>query len=164
MPSATWPPEFTTSRSSYLTYPVRYAVSSALRRFSADPPTTSNPSPHHFFEKFSTDGASYTPPRRNTPPFQPPPLSPLRLQGYKSSTPSTAQLLSRQLAEEIRLLIPPRLQVVDDWSLVYSLEQHGASLSTLYRRASNYWGTRGGFVLVVRDGTGSVRKTSIPQV
>lgn len=162
MPSATWPHEFTTSHS-YLTYPVRYAVSSALRRLSADPSHTSNPSAQYPFENFSTDTASYIPPGRNTPPFQPPPLTPLTLKGYKPSTPTAAQLLSRLLAEEIRLLVPPRLQVVDDWTLVFSLAQHGASLSTLYKRADNYWGTRGGFVLVVRDGTGSVRTSPIPQ-
>ncbi|KAI9787693.1 MAG: oxidation resistance protein 1 [Geoglossum umbratile] len=104
------------------------------------------------------DGVSgvFTPPRRYVSPFQPPPLSPLVLKGYKSDTPASAQLLSRALAEEIRLLIPPILQLVEDWSLVYSLEQDGVSLATLYNKCENLQGGKGGFVLVVRDESGGV--------
>jgi hypothetical protein len=104
------------------------------------------------------DGVSgvFTPPRRYASPFQPPPLSPLVLKGYKSDTPPSAQLLSRALAEEIRLLIPPILQLVEDWSLIYSLEQDGVSLATLYKKCENLRGGKGGFVLVVRDGSGGV--------
>jgi len=66
------------------------------------------------------------------------------------------KLLSKALAEEIRLLLPPRLQLVDEWSLAYSLEQNGVSLGTLYKQSEDYRGKRGGFVLVVKDGGGSV--------
>lgn len=66
------------------------------------------------------------------------------------------KLLSNALAEEIRLLVPPRLQLVDEWSLAYSLEQNGVSLATLYKQSDDYRGKRGGFVLVVRDGSGGV--------
>lgn len=96
----------------------------------------------------------YTPPRRNASPFQPPPLTPLTLQGYNSSTSLSGRLLTRALAEEIRLLMPPRLQLVDEWNLAYSLEQNGVSLSTLYEKCDGYRGKRGGFVLVIRDGSG----------
>ncbi|KAF2835880.1 TLD-domain-containing protein [Patellaria atrata CBS 101060] len=95
----------------------------------------------------------YTPPHRRASPFQPPPLTPLTLKGYKFNTSDSAKLLSRSLAEEIRLLIPPRLQLVEDWHLAYSLEQNGVSLSTLYKMVEDYRGKRGGFVLVVRDGS-----------
>lgn len=66
------------------------------------------------------------------------------------------KLLSTALAEEIRLLLPPRLQLVDEWSLAYSLEQNGVSLGTLYKQSEEYLGKRGGFVLVVKDGSGGV--------
>jgi hypothetical protein len=66
------------------------------------------------------------------------------------------KLLSKALAEEIRLLLPPRLQLVDEWKLAYSLEQNGVSLGTLYKQSEDYLGRRGGFVLVVKDGSGSV--------
>jgi hypothetical protein len=45
---------------------------------------------------------------------------------------------------------------VDEWNLAYSLEQDGVSLATLYKRSEEYRGKRGGFVLVVRDGSGGV--------
>jgi len=78
------------------------------------------------------------------------------LKGYKDSTPETARLLSRALAEEIRLLVPPRLQLCEEWRLVYSLEEHGVSLGTLYKKCEDLRGLRNGFVLVVRDGEGGV--------
>ena len=46
---------------------------------------------------------------------------------------------------------------MDDWSLVYSVEQDGVSLGTLYAKCDEYRGRRSGFVLVVRDGAGGVR-------
>lgn len=64
--------------------------------------------------------------------------------------------MSRVLAEEIRLLFPARLQLVDNWQLAYSLEEHGVSLATLYSRCDDYRGKRGGYVLAVQDGEGSV--------
>ena len=64
--------------------------------------------------------------------------------------------MSKALDEEIRLLLPPRLQLVDHWQLTYSLEQNGATLSTLYRLCDAHKGKRGGFVLVVRDSGGGI--------
>ena len=81
----------------------------------------------------------------------PQPLPQLHLTGYASGT--DARLLSRTLAEEIRLLLPPRLQLHDTWTLAYSLEQHGVSLATLYARALAH---KGAFVLVVKDCLGGV--------
>jgi hypothetical protein len=99
-----------------------------------------------------TSDSVYHPPRRRLSPFQPPPLTPLTLTGYRESTTSRARLLARAVAEEIRLLTPPRLQLADSWTLIYSLEQHGSTLSTLYSLCDAHRGKRGGFVLVVRDG------------
>ena len=152
------PTSKSSSSSSYFVYPVAYAVSGLLRRLSADP----EPSKGSSFDSQSLsqsidsmDGV-YTPPHRHVSPFQPPPLTPLTLNGYKSSTPQSAKLLTRALAEEIRLLVPPRLQLVDEWNLTYSLEQNGVSLATLYEKCDDYRGKRGGFVLVIRDGNGGV--------
>lgn len=98
----------------------------------------------------------YTPPRRTASPFQPPPLYPVNLRGWRENTDTSAQLLSRALAEEIRLLVPPRLQLCEEWNLVYSLEQDGVSLGTLYKKCDELRGLRNGFVLVVKDGEGGV--------
>lgn len=105
------------------------------------------------------NGALYSPPQRTASPFQPPPLTALSLQGYKYNTTESAKLLTKALAEEIRLLFPPRNQLVDSWRLVYSLDQDGSSLATLYKRADEYRGSRGGYVLVVRDGSGNVSQS-----
>ncbi|KAF2263543.1 TLD-domain-containing protein [Lojkania enalia] len=147
--------------SSYFTYPVTYAVNGLLRRLSTDPvpPRSTNSGTTSLSQSVqSVDSMNgvYTPPRRTASPFQPPPLTPLTLSGYKSSTTQSAKLLTKALAEEIRLLMPPRLQLVDEWNLAYSLEQNGVSLATLYQKSDAYRGKRGGFVLVVQDSSGGV--------
>lgn len=107
-------------------------------------------------------GVSYSPsPRPTPPPFQPPPLTPLSLDGLQGDS-GAAQILSRLIAEEIRLLLPPRLQLVDAWRLLFNLEHDGSSLATLYDRCDDYKGRRGGFVLVVRDASGSVSPPLLP--
>jgi hypothetical protein len=90
-------------------------------------------------------------PIRTASPFQPPPLTPLTLTPGPGSLQQ--QLLTRALAEEIRLLVPPRLQLVDTWRLAYSLDRDGASLSTLYEhcREFSHRSPRAGYVLIVRD-------------
>lgn len=146
---------------SYFTYPVSYAVSGLLRRLNSEPAKTPADShrartvvPPH--DATADMDSVFQPPRRIASPFQPPPLTPLTLHGYKPSTREAGRLLSAGLAEEIRLLVPPRLQLVDTWDMVYSLEQNGVSLATLYAQADEYRGRRGGFVLVVRDASGGV--------
>ena len=53
--------------------------------------------------------------------------------------------------------MPPRLQLAEQWSLAYSLEQDGVSLATLYNKcASPSIARDASFVLVVQDGTGGV--------
>ncbi|KAF1808921.1 TLD-domain-containing protein, partial [Eremomyces bilateralis CBS 781.70] len=144
---------------SYFTYPVTYAVSGLLRRLSEGPRASSSTPPrtgHAATHEKATMDRVYTPPRRNASPFQPPPLTPLSLEGYKESTTGSGRLLSRALAEEIRLLLPPRLQLVEDWKLAFSLAQDGVSLATLYKKLEPLRGKRGGFVLVVKDGGDNV--------
>lgn len=156
----------TPSSSTYFSYPVAATVSGILRRLASEP--GSNQSGSHSPSRSSKlsattnnvaaamNGSFYTPPQRSASPFQPPPLTALTLQGWKQSTRNDARLLSKALAEEIRLLLPPRNQLVDSWKLMYSLDQDGSSLATLYKKADDYRGKRGGFVLVVRDGSGNV--------
>jgi hypothetical protein len=100
--------------------------------------------------------AVFTPPHRAASPFQPPPLYPLILTGYHENTAPSARLLSKGIAEEIRLLVPPRLQLCEEWGLVYSLEQDGVSLGTMYKKCEELRGRRNGYVLVVKDGDGGV--------
>jgi hypothetical protein len=95
----------------------------------------------------------YTPVHRTASPFRPPPLEPLVLQGLREGT---SRLLTPAVAEEIRTMVPERLKIVEDWKLVYSLEQDGASLSTLYHKCSQFERRRVGFVLVVKDQEGGV--------
>lgn len=146
----------------YFTHPVTYTFSGLARRLSEDEaPTPLARALSANFNGIMTDpttGVYHPPtrPERRPSPFQPPPLTPLSLQGYKESTTGRARLLSRSLAEEIRLLMPARLQLMDHWQLTYSLEQNGSTLSTLYGLCEQHRGKRGGFVLVVKDSGGGI--------
>jgi len=126
-----------------------------LRRLSADV-NPAKQSPQGSTPNDSDMDEVYTPPIRRITPFQPPPLTPLTLSGWRNSTKENARLLTRALAEEIRLLVPARLELVEEWSLLFSLEQDGVSLTTLYEKCEDFRGKRGGFVLVVRDGLGGI--------
>jgi hypothetical protein len=175
-----------TRSASYFTYPISYAVSGVLRRLNTEAGDNPNASgnmgradtransiqaqlqstasslSHSFASLVSSNTSTpdmhnvFQPPGRYASPFQPPPLTPLTLHGYTPGTREKGKLLSKALAEEIRLLVPPRLQLVDEWKLAFSLEQNGVSLATLYQKSDDYRGLRGGYVLVVRDGSGSV--------
>lgn len=81
--------------------------------------------------------------------FEIPPLEPIILDGYLSTTRS--RLLKPEVAEQLRNFLPSRLQLRSQWQLVYSLEQHGASLTTLYDRNRPPPGQRPGYILVVKD-------------
>ena len=160
--TSTPPPESQTSNTSYLSYPVSHVVSSLYRRLTDNAPRNlshtarsnqPNPQPP---PPLNMSGV-YTPPHRTASPFQPPPLTPLTLAGIHPNTSSSAIILSRTLAEEIRLLVPPRLQLQDTWSLAYSVEQDGTSLGTLYNKCSSPdLPKTSSFVLVVRDAAGGV--------
>lgn len=142
---------------SYLSYPVSHVVSGLYRRLTEPSPNRSaipRLQTHTSDQDLAKDmpNGVYTPPHRTASPFQPPPLTPLTLCGSTSST-----ILSRAVAEEIRLLIPPRLQLAEQWSLAYSLEEDGVSLGTLYNRCAAPNVPRdASFVLVVQDGAGGV--------
>lgn len=153
------PSASTSSFFTHFAYPISYTTSAILRRLSED----SAPTPLARALSANFNGlmrentpAVFNPPSRTHSPFQPPPLTPLTLEGYKESTGHRGRLLSKALAEEIRLLVPPRLQLVDTWRLAYSLEQDGTSLKSLFGRMEGLRGKRGGCVLVVKDGHGGV--------
>ncbi|KAK3113104.1 oxidation resistance protein 1 [Teratosphaeriaceae sp. CCFEE 6253] len=147
---------------SYFTEPVAYTLSGIARRLSEDEAPTAVAralSANYNGSMQDPTNGVYHPPQyqmRRPSPFQPPPLTPLSLRGYKDTTRGKARLLSKAVAEEIRLLVPARLQLMDHWTLTYSMEQNGSTLSTLYSLASAYRGKRAGFVLVIRDTGGSV--------
>ncbi|KAI9820878.1 MAG: oxidation resistance protein 1 [Thelocarpon impressellum] len=153
------PPRSSSPAPSYFPSSLTGSVTSLLRRIS----TPTQPGHHSFVSEpppptppaASSDASSlfYNPPQRKASPFQPPPLTPLSLRDVK---PGTTQILTRALAEEIRLLIPPRLQLEETWRLAYSVEQDGVSLGTLYQKCEALKGVRRGYVLVVRDGGGGV--------
>ena len=146
----------------YFTEPFSYTARSVARRLSEDEPETplgmALSANYNGSMNDPTTGVYHPspPPKRRPSPFQPPPLTPLSLKGYKLGTKGEAKLLSKALAEEIRLLVPPRLQLCDRWELAYSLDQNGSTLSTLYSLCDNYRGKRGGFVVVIRDAGGGI--------
>lgn len=150
-PNASLPSQ---SAASYFSYPVSHVVSGLYRRLTDQ--NSSNPHNAHDNNVSTTPGV-FTP-RRTASPFQPPPLTPLTLtisdlNHESESTSLQQQHLTRALAEEIRLLVPARLQLVDTWRLAYSLDRDGASLSTLFANCRDFAqrSPRAGFVLVVRD-------------
>lgn len=132
-----------------------------IRRFSSEDTQFGGhmePTPQQRQHMLGKDGVNdvFNPVKRTASPFRPPPLDPIVLRGYKESTSLTARLLSHSVAEEVRAMIPERLRIIEDWRLVYSLEQDGASLATLYQKCRQFEGRRVGFVLVVRDQEGAV--------
>lgn len=128
-----------------------------IRRFSTE--DTQVGSEHDHDDHQDEDGVNgvFTPVGRRTAtasPFRPPPLEPLLLHGYRENTSGSSRILTAVVAEEIRAMIPERLRIAEDWRLIYSLEQDGASLATLYQKCRSFEGRRVGFVLVVKDQEG----------
>ncbi|ODV91159.1 hypothetical protein CANCADRAFT_117708 [Tortispora caseinolytica NRRL Y-17796] len=86
-----------------------------------------------------------------------PTLPPLTLHGITDETP---KVLTSELAEEIRQLVPSRLQMHSSWSLLYSLSRDGVSLSTLYAKSAptskmRAQNVRSGYILAVKDTSGN---------
>ncbi len=177
-PGAVTPPGGAPSPSSstFLSSSVSSLWGGLKRRFSSEPsPATATPPPPAGLphaRTFQPDGLKgsglldgggvCTPPHllhphRTMSPMRPPPLEPLQLEGFAAETSPEARLLTAPVAEEIRIMVPARLGIVDEWRLVYSLEQDGASLATLYEKCAAFQGRRVGFVLVVKDCEGGVR-------
>lgn len=150
------------SSAAYLAFPVKHVVSSLYRRMT-EPPEHPVGKLLEARTSSSTSSGLYIPPRRTPSPFQPPPLTPLELRHSLSPKAAESLLLTRSLAEEIRLLLPPRLQLLEHWKLAYSLEAHGSSLATLYEHCAKVstYTQRSGYVLVVRDGSAASANGSV---
>jgi len=164
--------------SAFLSSSVSNLWGGLVRRFSSEmtgpssgstSPTPASSSFHHSqtypMSANGVDGV-YTPPHthRTASPMRPPPLEPLALHGFRDDTNPNARLLTTAIAEEIRIMVPARLSLADDWNLVYSLDQDGASLSTLYEKCKRYEGKRAAFVLVVKDCEGGVSESLLSTV
>ena len=83
---------------------------------------------------------------------------PIKLSGYNSTT--NHQLLQEDMVPELRTLMPERIKLHTTWTLLYSLEQNGASLNTLYRcckeeydnfRLRSNTFSRKGYLLMIQD-------------
>lgn len=73
--------------------------------------------------------------------------------------PGLRSILTSDTAESLRPSLPSRLRIASQWSLLYSLDAHGVSLSTLYSRVEQGMNGRGpaaGLLLVVKDHEGYV--------
>ncbi|KAK0713834.1 hypothetical protein B0T26DRAFT_678117 [Lasiosphaeria miniovina] len=170
-PGVVTPTGASASSSAFLPSSVSSLWGGLVRRFSSDtasPSTSPNfNSSFHNSQTYPTGGGNlhsngldgiYTPPHtyRTASPMRPPPLEPLRLNGFSDDTTPEARLLTTAIAEEVRIMVPTRLSIGDEWNLVYSLDQDGASLATLYEKCAAYQGRRVGFVLVVKDCEGGI--------
>ncbi|SCU93647.1 LANO_0E04434g1_1 [Lachancea nothofagi CBS 11611] len=84
------------------------------------------------------------------------PLPQVKLHGYTESTKS--RLLTPEICDEIRNLMPTRIQLYPDWHLLYSLQQHGASLHSLYDKVSPETKNPGrvGYILLIEDRRGGI--------
>ncbi|CAK7207350.1 oxidation resistance protein 1 [Sporothrix eucalyptigena] len=181
---AATPTSTSAGSSSFLSNSFYSAFGGIMRRLSSDPaghlhtegsrhidhaatfpaPTSHHGGNSHFVQSPSSatfggngiDGV-YTPPiARSASPLRPPPLEPLTLKGFSPDTPLSARILTPSIAEEIRIMVPERLRIEEDWKLVYSLDQDGASLATLYEKTHKHDEHRIGFVLVVKDQEGGI--------
>jgi hypothetical protein len=79
----------------------------------------------------------------------------VKLSGIK---PGISKILTETIAESLRPSLPPRLRISGKWNLLYSLDQHGTSILTLFQTVQNGLrsGNGGGFVLVVRTEKGQI--------
>ena len=85
-------------------------------------------------------------------------LPPVDLRGYSSATRN--RIMNTEIADEIRPLMPTRIQLYTEWTLLYSLEQHGASLRSLYSNIAaqqkQQARRRIGYVIIIKDRHGGV--------
>ncbi|CAI8493255.1 unnamed protein product [Hanseniaspora opuntiae] len=83
---------------------------------------------------------------------------PVSLSQYKDTTKH--KLLNEEMVHELRSLMPMRIKLYKTWTLLYSKEENGTSLGTLYRccqkdydeyryKKQNF--SRNGYLLIVQD-------------
>lgn len=83
-------------------------------------------------------------------------LPPVTLKGFSDKTKN--RLMKEEMCDELRQLMPLWIQLSMEWTLLYSLEQHGASLHSLYDniKFGQNSNARVGYVLVIRDRKGGI--------
>eukprot|EP00834_Sanchytrium_tribonematis_P004222 NODE_195_length_13287_cov_0.482484.p8 type:complete len:240 gc:universal NODE_195_length_13287_cov_0.482484:1116-397(-) len=71
----------------------------------------------------------------------------------KNRLEKTRKVLNLLIAESLRNYLPTYFEISSSWELLYSLDQHGSSLQTLYRSMDKYEEDkmRHGFVLICKD-------------
>lgn len=103
-------------------------------------PTTRSPSTGHSTPLSLFDGYEGRP-------------NPIRLIGIDSHS---QPVMDDELAEGIRLHLPTRLKISSKWQLLYSIDQHGTSLGTLYDKVGTISSidSTAGCILALRDQNG----------
>jgi len=64
---------------------------------------------------------------------------------------SAIPVLSQGVADAIRLHLPALPRLSQSWSLLYSTDQHGISISTLYKNVEKVYGLGGGCLLAIQE-------------
>lgn len=96
------------------------------------PSSSRSPIPASFTSSSSSSlPRTSTPPARSMSSLMTTSLPPLHLSGLQ---PTTSPVLTLELASSLRAHLPPLRRLRENWQLLYSLDQHGASLGTLYSR------------------------------
>ncbi|KAK9719359.1 oxidation resistance protein 1, variant 2 [Basidiobolus ranarum] len=72
-------------------------------------------------------------------------LSPIKLMGRAETT---TPVLSVELGSELRLRIPRARRLEPSWKLLYSIDQHGVSIHTMYENLRNH---QGPIILAIKD-------------
>ncbi|CAO3610544.1 unnamed protein product [Mucor hiemalis] len=75
---------------------------------------------------------------------------PVKLTDRRSDTD---KVLTEEIANALKAQLPRRYRLAPEMNLLYSLDQHGISLSSLYRLVKN---TKGPIVLVIKDGDDNI--------
>ncbi|CAI2163752.1 17307_t:CDS:2 [Funneliformis geosporum] len=71
-------------------------------------------------------------------------MAPIELRGRNSDT---EPVLSIDMAEQIRQLLPRRVRLFPTWNLLYSLDQDGTSMTTMYFKVKD----KGPLIVAVKD-------------
>ncbi|WVN87759.1 uncharacterized protein L203_102954 [Cryptococcus depauperatus CBS 7841] len=77
--------------------------------------------------------------------------SPVKLLGRREIS---EKVLGPSDAQKLRICLPPRQRLSNQWTLLFSIDQHGSSLSTLYRRIEQHsiHHSALGYIIAILDG------------
>ncbi|KAJ3327746.1 oxidation resistance protein 1 [Blyttiomyces sp. JEL0837] len=79
---------------------------------------------------------------------------PVHLFKGKGVAEDSKTIMTSELGGELRPNLPPLLREASKWRLLYSLDHHGISLNTLYRKCEEEAGNA--VMLAIKDGNGDV--------